>query len=275
MTATYNSADLIQRCIDSVASQTFRGFEHILIDGASTDGTVGIIRANQDKLAYWISEPDTGVYNAWNKAVPHMRGEWVLFLGSDDKLVDRFVLEKMVPVLEDAYPEHDIVYGIVIGVKRGTEEELYVDGEPWEERKYKFNRARRELPPHPSTFQHRSLFSGENTFDETFRIAGDSDFLTRQVIRKDPLFHPLRVVFFSMGGLSGLLGKREYMMWEEELLISKRYNITVPKQILLVNLIKSVSKDLLFILFGKHLLCYIVDFYRIVTFRKPIHFKNK
>ena len=65
VTATYNSVLLLQRCIDSVANQTFKAVEHIVIDGASTDGTIEIIKNNKKYLSYWISEPDTGVYSAW------------------------------------------------------------------------------------------------------------------------------------------------------------------------------------------------------------------
>ena len=62
VTATYNSAQFLQRCIDSVANQTFRAVEHIVIDGASTDGTLEIIKSSKEKIAFWLSEPDAGIY---------------------------------------------------------------------------------------------------------------------------------------------------------------------------------------------------------------------
>jgi len=127
VTATYNSALLLQRCIDSVANQTFKAVEHIVIDGASTDGTIEIIKNNKKYLSYWISEPDTGVYSAWNKAIPHIKGEWVLFLGSDDFLANHLVLETMLPHLEKAYPVNRLVYGKFLAINKKEEVLLLKD----------------------------------------------------------------------------------------------------------------------------------------------------
>src|SRR5690348_14220883 len=84
--AVYNGASTIVKCLNSVAAQTYGSRELIVIDGGSTDGTVDILRCNADQLSYWISEPDTGVYNAWNKGLARARGEWIAFLGADDYL---------------------------------------------------------------------------------------------------------------------------------------------------------------------------------------------
>ena len=84
--AVYNSKKTLQRCIDSVFSQTYPHKELIIIDGGSTDGTVDILRANNDKITYWKSEPDNGIYQAWNKALDHAKSDWICFLGADDYL---------------------------------------------------------------------------------------------------------------------------------------------------------------------------------------------
>ena len=73
--AVRNGAATVQRCIDSIASQTFAGREIIVIDGGSTDGTVEVLRLNASRLAYWVSEPDRGIYHAWNKALERASGE--------------------------------------------------------------------------------------------------------------------------------------------------------------------------------------------------------
>ena len=93
--AVYNGKATLQQCLDSVTQQTYSHVELIVIDGGSTDGTVDLIRANAQKIAYWISEPDRGIYNAWNKALAQAKGDWICFLGADDYLWNAQVIERM------------------------------------------------------------------------------------------------------------------------------------------------------------------------------------
>lgn len=90
ITATYNASAHLQKCIDSIESQVYPNIEHIIIDGGSVDGTVELIKKNEKKVALWLSEPDTGIFNAMNKALQHVRGEWIYFLGADDTLYPAF-----------------------------------------------------------------------------------------------------------------------------------------------------------------------------------------
>jgi glycosyltransferase involved in cell wall biosynthesis len=84
--AVFNGAKTLQQCIDSVAGQTYPHKELIVIDGGSIDGTREILEGDATKLAYWVSEPDRGIYHAWNKALARARGDWICFLGADDYL---------------------------------------------------------------------------------------------------------------------------------------------------------------------------------------------
>src|SRR5665647_574950 len=95
--AVYNGAKTLQRCVDSVSDQTYLNKELIIIDGGSKDGTIDILMANNDKITYWQSEPDSGIYNAWNKALGHANGDWIYFLGSDDYLWKSNVFEEIIP----------------------------------------------------------------------------------------------------------------------------------------------------------------------------------
>jgi len=90
ITVVLNGANTLGRAIESVVAQKFRGFEYIIIDGGSTDGTLEVIRQYESHLACWISEPDRGLYDAMNKGVSLSKGEWVYFLGADDYLLDGF-----------------------------------------------------------------------------------------------------------------------------------------------------------------------------------------
>ena len=106
--ATYNAAKYLETALQSVFSQTVNDYELILIDGGSKDGTVEIIKKHQDRIAYWVSEKDQGIYDAWNKGVEQAKGDWVLFIGSDDTLV---------PDALEAYSDFIKAHNIITGSK--------------------------------------------------------------------------------------------------------------------------------------------------------------
>ena len=87
---TYNAAKTLQACLDSIYRQKYPAIEIVVIDGKSTDDTADIIQHNADKLGYWVSEKDDGIYDAMNKGLQRINGDWVYFLGSDDVLFDGF-----------------------------------------------------------------------------------------------------------------------------------------------------------------------------------------
>jgi len=106
---TYNAAADLQTCLDSIKSQQYRPLEVVVVDGASKDGTVEILKNNNDIIAKWISEQDTGIYDAMNKALKLITGDWVYFLGADDTLLPDF--SEMMKVLND---KQTIYYGSVL-----------------------------------------------------------------------------------------------------------------------------------------------------------------
>jgi glycosyltransferase involved in cell wall biosynthesis len=119
---TYNAAATLQACLDSIFAQTYPGIELIVIDGNSTDGTKEILKANTSRISFWQSEPDKGIYDAMNKALQHVTGNWVYFLGSDDELLPAFSA-----FAEELRDEHTIYYANVIhkGVKRAGRVSAY------------------------------------------------------------------------------------------------------------------------------------------------------
>jgi glycosyltransferase involved in cell wall biosynthesis len=197
--AVYNGGATLQRCIDSVAAQNFHDKELIIIDGGSTDDTIDIIRDNEDAIASAVSEPDDGIYHAWNKAVARARGEWLLFLGADDYLWDPHVLSTMACQLVRIPPTVRVVYGRVVYQSiRG--ESLYTQGEPWIVAKRRFNQLM--SLPHQGVFHNASLFREHGTFDQSFRIAGDYEFLLRELKDRDAIFLPIEIAAMGQGGLS-------------------------------------------------------------------------
>ena len=107
VTVNRNQATGLAKTLDSVRAQTFRDFEHIVIDGGSTDGSADLLRVRADGLAYWVSEPDNGIYNAMNKGLQRASGRWVLFLNGGDRLADHSTLAE---VFQQEYSE-DVLFG--------------------------------------------------------------------------------------------------------------------------------------------------------------------
>ncbi len=101
ITAVLNRVNTIEQTISSVVNQTYQNYEYILIDGGSNDGTVDVIKKYEDQIAYWISEPDNGVYDAFNKGILVAKGEYIHFLGSDDCLYAPDTLENVVKNLNE------------------------------------------------------------------------------------------------------------------------------------------------------------------------------
>ena len=180
ITATYNAAATLPRLLESLAGQTYRGFELIIQDGASTDGTVAAAESHRDRLPSLslASEPDNGIYDAWNKALTRMRGEWALFLGADDELADTAALATARKKVKLVMP--DIVFAAASLQKinpNGTIRNVL--------RPEKLTAAMSSLRqgympvPHPALLHRRSLFTSDYRFDASFAIAGDDDFLCR------------------------------------------------------------------------------------------------
>ena len=185
--ATYNGAATLQQCINSIALQTYPHKEPIIIDGGSTDGTVALLTASQQKITYWVSESDRGIYHAWNKALLRAHGEWICFLGADDHFWDEHVLARMAEELVKLPPHIRVAYGQIM-LLNGGGERLYVIGEPWGRLKQRFLKSM--CVPHPGMMHRRSLFELHGGFDESFRIAGDYELLLRELKTADAAFIP-------------------------------------------------------------------------------------
>lgn len=108
VTVCYNASKCIEKTLQSVVGQTYPHMEYIVIDGGSTDGTVDIIRKYSDRITYWVSEPDGGIYEAMNKAVKHASGDYVNFMNAGDVFFDNCVLEE---VFAGKYYDEDVIYG--------------------------------------------------------------------------------------------------------------------------------------------------------------------
>lgn len=200
ITAVYNGDRTLQRCFDSYRVQDYANKELVVIDGASSDRSVEIIRDNEALIDYWESKPDSGVYQAWNRALDHVTGDWVHFLGSDDVYYDAHVLHDVARWLASCPSHIDIVYGSVARLN-SSGELIEMTGRPWKRAKQTFFKEMSVF--HAGVFHRRRLFDIQGRFNESFRIAGDYEFLLRELRSGDALFMGDVVVSAAtMGGLS-------------------------------------------------------------------------
>jgi len=194
ITAVLNARDCIGHCLESVRSQNYPNFEHIVLDGGSTDGTIEVIRDCEDDLALWVSEPDCGVYDAWNKGLKLARGEWIAFLGADDLYLPGAIMTYM--ELARAHPEAEFLSSRA----RLDHPTGYapVFGGPWQWPRF----SKTMTTIHVGTMHRRSLFDRLGPFDTGYRIAGDYEFLLRSRQNLRAAFTPAATVVMGAGGLS-------------------------------------------------------------------------
>jgi glycosyltransferase involved in cell wall biosynthesis len=107
ITVVFNALDVLEMTIISVLDQTYDNIEYILIDGGSTDGTIDLIKNYEDKIAYWVSEPDNGIYDAMNKGLKIATGKWVNFMNAGDTFLNNNIISE----ISVSFPDADILYG--------------------------------------------------------------------------------------------------------------------------------------------------------------------
>jgi glycosyltransferase involved in cell wall biosynthesis len=194
VTAVFNGELYLAGCLESVLKQDYPNIEHIILDGRSTDGTLDVLRKYNDRVALWKSEPDKGVFDAWNKALNLARGEWICFLGVDDLYLPGAIaayvaLARKNPKAEflssKAKLDHPSGYCPVFGG-------------PWAWPRF----ATAMSTIHVGTMHHRSLFERLGRFDSTYRIAGDYELMLRAKDTLRTAFLPEVTVVMRAGGLS-------------------------------------------------------------------------
>lgn len=169
ITICYDAERFLDQTIRSVLAQSYPAIEYIIIDGASNDGTLDIIRKYDDSIAEWISEPDQGIANAMNKGLARASGELVLFLHADDYLIDETVVARAAERMTEAF---DIYAFNIQFDKSGRTELLRPRGLDW---RVNFKTGLW----HQAVFCHRDLFHRIGDFDIGFRIAMDYEFFLR------------------------------------------------------------------------------------------------
>ena len=206
ITVSRNAAAHIGACLKSVSRQTYAEVEHVVIDGASTDGTQNVVERLSGRVSVFVSEPDRGIYDAMNKGLSRARGDYILFLGADDYLIDENVLADVAQRLQEA--PADVVYG-GLEVRRGDGHiSIFHPPPPAEALDFMVCGCL----PHQATFAHKSVFERIGAFDTRYKIHADYDWFLRMLDAHDLKIRCIdRVVSsFALGGQSSQLRKGQH-----------------------------------------------------------------
>lgn len=212
ITVCFNSVTTLEKTILSVAGQTYKNIEYIIIDGNSKDGTLDIIKKHQDKITHWISEHDKGLYDAMNKGIALATGDLIGILNSDDT----FYATNIVAEIVNFHKQNSIdasVGNIIQHNQKGKIVRLY-SSKYWTPEKLKIG----FMPPHPSIFLKASLFSTYGNYVLGFKIGSDYELITRFFLKNKISWKYSGITTTSMlvGGLSSS-GTSSYKLITKEI----------------------------------------------------------
>ncbi len=234
ITPSYNSEKYIEKTIQSVLNQNYLNIEYIIIDGGSTDGTIEIIKRYEDKIDYWISEPDQGIYHAMHKGIMLATGEIIGNINSDD-----YYVENIISPIVDIFKENQtisIVHGGINVIDLNGHFLKYMPGN--HNKLYKSMSVR-----HPSVFIKKEVYIKMGGYDYSFTIGADRELMLRLHRAKYLFFNvDIAVANFRLGGVSDGISKTKM---KEAIRLYKKYKLSVFRYFI-VYLIKPTIVTLFF-----------------------------
>lgn len=247
ITATFNSEQYLEQTILSVLKQTYCNIEYIIIDGGSTDGTLDIINKYRHRIAAVVSEPDSGIYDAFNKGVRLASGDVLSFLNSDDYFYDPSVLEQVAAAFS-ARPELKVIYGnvLMLDEKDGYERPHNHFGTPLTYEDFRYG----EMCPHQGMFVRKELFAAHGPFDLSYQIASDMEFAAYCFKHYEKYAQYLNciVAVFRAGGISTNPIRRRQVVAETQRVIIQYFG-QVPE-----SMVKDVDINGYYKIWLEHLL---------------------
>jgi glycosyltransferase involved in cell wall biosynthesis len=227
ITINYNNLIGLKRTLESVTGQSYSNFEYIVIDGGSTDGSKELLEKYADKISYWVSEPDRGIYHAMNKGIEKASGEYLLFMNSGDLFYGNEVLRENI----DAIKNVDLIYFDTLIIDENKEyvkvfrSDLSID--------YLFN----DTIPHQGTFIKKTLFQIVGLYDESLRIVSDWKFFLLALIKYNCSYKKIEKIL-SIYYLGGMSSKKE----NQSLNNSERNLVLATEFPMINNLLDNFSK---------------------------------
>lgn len=214
ITTCYNRVATIRGAIESVLAQDYPNIEYIVVDGASNDGSLSIIQEYQGRIAKIVSEADHGMYEAINKGIRLATGAVIGLVHSDDFIYDCHTISAVVEEFKKT--NADFLYGDGIYVNATNTDKIVRN---WKGgRYYRWKIRCGWLPLHPTCYIRRDVMLREGLYDETYKIAADTDLLVRYLYKANLKVVYLRrkIIRMRMGGLSTDSEKRK-AMWDEDI----------------------------------------------------------
>ena len=226
ITVVYHGEKHIEQTVQSVLNQTYKNIEYIVVDGGSTDATIDILRKYDRKIAYWVSEPDHGIYDAMNKGISLSSGEWLYFLGSDDAIFDKDVLSS---IFCNVKPDVAVVLGNVV------DENGRVFRSKIERATLLYNTVH-----HQAAFYRRDLFA-DFRYSTRFRVIGDYELNLRVLMEGHRIqYDNLVVAKYSSTGISH--DGRDYQNLLDYFVIRRQYIDYSENIRLFLRLLLSITK---------------------------------
>ncbi|WP_241243007.1 glycosyltransferase family 2 protein [Paenibacillus whitsoniae] len=221
ITASYNSESTIKQTIQSVSEQTYSNIEYIVIDGGSIDRTKDILRANRSSISHLVSEPDKGIYDAFNKGVSKSTGDIIYFLNSDDSLYDQYVIEDIARFFVE-HPEADFLCAKVLA-KEFNSDFSYKMGKYMTLDDFKSG----QTYPHQGFFAKKKLFERYKGFNLKYKLAADLDFMLKCFEDNNNSFHFLDriVALFRLGGASNGSSGRQDTINEANFILREHFGV--------------------------------------------------
>jgi glycosyltransferase involved in cell wall biosynthesis len=221
VTVNLNNDIGLTKTIESVVGQTYRNIEYIIIDGASTDESVRVIKTYETSLSFWISEKDSGIYNGMNKGLLNAAGDYILFLNSGDYLASPCVIYDVVVQLEG----EDVIYGN-IGILNSGRLKVIPSARKIE---YYLN-YQHNLPPHPAIFARLDLVRKLGGFDEQYKVIADVALISRIFKSKNLSYKYLDILvtIFDTNGVSSDKANSEKIYQERKEFLTKEFPHYLP-----------------------------------------------
>lgn len=212
ITVCYNSAATLEKTILSVAGQTYKNIEYIIVDGLSKDNSVSIIQKHQNKISNWISESDKGLYDAMNKGISMATGDIIGILHSDDT----FYSDNVIASVAAFHTKNNMDASVGTIVQHKVEGKVIrtYSSKLWNPEKLKIG----FMPPHPSIFFKKELFDKFGVYDLGFRIGADYELITRFFLKNKISWKYSGITTTAMlvGGLSSS-GASSYKLITKEI----------------------------------------------------------
>lgn len=230
ITSCFNREATIAQAIESVLGQDYPDIEYIVVDGASTDHTLEVVNRYKDRIAKIISEPDKGMYEGINKGIRAATGEIIGLIHSDDFLFAPNTISHIVREFEKTHA--DFIYGNGLYVDFNDTSKVIRNWIGGSYSKWKVHHG--WLPLHPTCYIRRECFEKYGLYDESYKIAADSDFLVRYLYEANLKVAYLNeyIVRMRMGGLS-TDSKRRKQMWDEDIRMYKSHGFApIPTKLM-------------------------------------------